>query len=359
MKPWLKIFSVFFFVAAMAGGVFLYYDLRPEIISTSVIENTEVQTVDEDKTVQEADEIVGDNEVKQDGTEQKEIINTPTKNQTGGGPVGNQGPYFHSLYFGTAADLDHWTLGETPIIEHASVPDLILLNKPVGSLSAGTLVTYFVDAHSGGGEEQVGMLSSSDNGAHWSDLADITVEGKPSGMKPVDPSIVQLDDGRLRLYFYDISGAAAGIIGPHSIYSAVSNDGINFVFEGEVFTSNASMTDPEVVYFNNTWLMYYAVGQNVSLAVSDDGLSFTDRGRINNVISIPGAIITDGQLNIFGCSNPVSYAVSSDGETFGSRHETTGIGEVGTVDFYCGPAPVLLEDGTFVMIIKWQGGTIR
>lgn len=350
MKLWLKIVLGLSVVIVIAGGVFLLGYLKP----APEIENIETPAAGGNETLSTTGNAVQNNGVatndgtKNDSTKQKD---SSTKNQTGG-QAGMQGPYFHSLYFGTATNLNNWTLEGAPFIEHASVPDLILLSKAVGSLSAGTLVTYFVDAHSGSSAEQVGMLSSTDSGKNWSELIDITVSGMTGDMKPVDPSIVQLDGGRLRLYFYDISGVAAGGTGPHYIYSAVSSDGINFAFEKEVFKSNSSITDPEVVYFNNQWLMYYAIGQNVGLAVSTDGLSFTDQGRINNVRSIPGAIITNGQLNIFGCSDPVSYVTSSDGQKFGSPSETTGIGEADSEDFYCDPAPVQLANGSFIMVIK-------
>jgi hypothetical protein len=326
------IFALFFLlVAAMVTGAFFLYNRW--------------FSVDEDVSFQSGEE----NEALQDKNPTAPADDLKTAAQTSA-----SGPYYHSIFFGTGASLDEWSLDSEALAEHASVPDLIFLNQPVGSWPAGTLATYFVDARAmvSGGQEEIGLLFSFDRGQSWSDLSDITISGVTDDILPVDPSVVQLNDGRLRLYFLDLPQPEESESGSTCFYSAVSTDGKNFVLEDKVFESATLVTDPEVVYFNQQWLMYYVDGQRVGLAISDDGLNFIADGPAGDLSGIPGAIVIDDQLSIFGCGNQVDYSTSSDGKIFGLRQAAEGLGNRTGQYFYCDPGPVLLDDGSLAIILK-------
>src|SRR6185503_4190026 len=68
------------------------------------------------------------------------------------------------------------------------------------------------------GFDKIAMRTSSDEGKTWSAPKVVTVAGLPDGAaRPCDPTLVLLQDGRMRLYFTSHpSGAKA------ATYSAVS-----------------------------------------------------------------------------------------------------------------------------------------
>ena len=113
-------------------------------------------------------------------------------------------PYWHDIRFITSKE-ENWNDGINVIFEHGSVPDAIVLNKDVGDFKAGTLMTIFVYFEKEESEiEEIGMLYSEDNGKTWSDIIILTIDGA-EGHVPVDPSIIQLEDGSLVLYYFDFS----------------------------------------------------------------------------------------------------------------------------------------------------------
>ncbi|MFA4845437.1 MAG: hypothetical protein WC654_02675 [Patescibacteria group bacterium] len=269
-------------------------------------------------------------------------------------PAGN-GPQNHFLFFATSVDGTAWNLGDEAIAAQASVPDLVALTQDLGSHRAGTLITYFVDASdfAQGGEERIGFLSSTDNGKTWSARSVAKIDGLPDGVVAVDPSVVQLpDDGRLRLYFYDIAEGRGQEIGSaaaqSTIYSAVSSDGETFAFEGKVYR-RSGITDPEVVLYNDTWYLFAAaqVEGGVDVAVSQDGTSFDDRGTVK-LNGIPGSVVDGNQLKVFGCGRSgitSSTMQGYDGTEFGSSRL---LFEAPV----CDPDPAILSDGTYAMVMK-------
>ena len=79
--------------------------------------------------------------------------------------------------------------------------------------------------------DKVAVHFSSDEGRAWTPPQVIRVDGLPEGMRfPFDPTLVTLPDGRVRLYFTSLKGRRLEEDRP-AIYSAVSSNSINFVFE--------------------------------------------------------------------------------------------------------------------------------
>lgn len=294
---------------------------------------------------------------RQLSTEQKEVEPTE-KEKTEEKSMPKDGPYVHAIYFATSQNGVNWDLVDSAVVEHASVPELVELNQNLGEYPQGTLLSYFVDASelTERGKEKIGLVSSIDGGKTWSEKKTIILSGEPEGLAPVDPSVFQLDNGQLRLYFFDIMGGLASGQGEAgkpqtgTFYSALSADGENFIFEGEVFSATAA-TDPEVVFFNNQWLMYYAGEGGIRLATSSNGQRFDEENSLR-LPGIPGAIVVDNQVFVYTCQRGVSYAISSDGKNFSEIKSTNGFALPDQELTFCDGSPVVLSDGGFGMMMK-------
>lgn len=95
--------------------------------------------------------------------------------------------------------------------------------------------------------------------------------------RPYDPTVVLLDDGKLRIYFT----SRAGRKGRQAIYSGISSDGQRYTFEPGVRFSvedgEQRAYDCAVARLGKTWHLYAPVpawlGRGYH-AVADDGLNF-------------------------------------------------------------------------------------
>lgn len=268
------------------------------------------------------------------------ICSCSTENDT----TTTQTVYDDSVVFGTSAnELYDWEIS-SPIIEHASVPDLIQLTQDLGEFEKGTLLSYFVDSSESLEEdaEKIGMVYSIDNGKTWSDLETITILGAEEHI-PVDPSIVQLDNGNMRLYYYNIN-AFRNHDNSYSIYVAESTDGINFELLQTSYTSESLIMDPEVVFFNDKWFMYVSQ-EGIIILNSDDGLTFNKIG-FSSMLGSPGAVVVENSVHLYGCGNGgVTRAISNDGIIFNQE-------EVVIRNRVCDPSPILLNDGTYAIVLK-------
>ncbi len=179
------------------------------------------------------------------------------------------------------------------------------------------------------------------------------------------PNIYRLEDGRIRMYYG----------GPGGILSAISDDGMTFTKEtgvrvpsGNPGSSEAIVSDPTLVTLKDGRVrMYYkgatgsgGPGQSVHSvfsAISTDGLRFEKEGvRIDSQktpdrgwASVPEAIVLpDGRIRIYYVSDGLDVehgvvsAISEDGLNF--TREVTKL--TGFVD----PAVVRLVDGNFLML---------
>jgi hypothetical protein len=79
--------------------------------------------------------------------------------------------------------------------------------------------------------DRVAVRFSSDEGRTWSTAVPIIVDGMEPGLaRPFDPTLVPLPDGRVRLYFTSNRSPDFRHSTP-AIYSAISTDGLRYVFE--------------------------------------------------------------------------------------------------------------------------------
>lgn len=243
-----------------------------------------------------------------------------------------------------------------PFFKKASVPDVLGLSKDGPCGKGSTLLLYFVDFSNvtGPGTETISLAASND-GINWSEKQLIIIEGKTNKGAAVDPSVVELPDGRIRLYFFgsDVtSGDPAKQEGDHKIYSAISSDGINFKVEGVNFQT-PSITDPEVVQVGDEWLMFLSRGRETLLARSNDGLNFTlDQNFSLQIGGVPGAVVLpDGKVRVFACAGGIVSA-TFDPKSNQPPIKDSGIRiqEQGTI--VADPAPIMRRDGSYYLIFK-------
>lgn len=286
--------------------------------------------------------------------------NTLQPNQQSGSQ--DQGPLNHSVYVTSSTDPNSFENSDTVVFEKASVPDAVLLHTTSNAGAAGDVLMYFpsFENFTGNGSENIAYSRSTDNGATWSERATTTITGKTNAGAAVDPSLVQLEDGRLRMYFFGsetTKGDPASVEGNHVIYSAVSNDGINFTVEAGERIAVERITDPEVVQFNDQWIMYMAQGTQTLIATSDDGLDFTLTDQVWTEGGIPGAYVDNTNLvHLYGCGKGgIVTQTSTDGITFSTSGAVPALqGSIGvtTPEIICDPSPVLLDNDTVLFVYK-------
>lgn len=286
-----------------------------------------------------------------DKSESKETVQTSSKNSKSLGDQNkynwstmDKGPYHDRISYATGTSLTNWTDSEKILAEHASVPEVIVKN--------GILHVYFVDVSEDGKPEQIGHMQSSDNGKTWSDKTIISINGL-GDKAAVDPDPYLLPDGRIRLYYFDISKTMTEGLEKNSIYSAISDDGLNFTEEEGVRFKYPAIFDPEVIKVGNLWRMYVGTdGQKVLSATSSDGLTFTYEGVALSGGAIPNVVYENGKYYLF--TGGIEISTSSDGKTFTKTSNRFDSGSL-TAD----PGVVKLSDGSYFMVYKTDDGTIK
>ncbi len=254
----------------------------------------------------------------------------------------------HNTYLAVSTGPTDFSPAAEPIFTSASVPEVVKLNN-------GDLLLYFVDAATliTPGTERLAYSKSIDSGKTWSTKQHIVITGKTNAGAVVDPSVVELSDGTLRMYFFGsetTQGDPAATEGDHVVYSAVSSDGLNWTVEdGERFAA-ARLTDPEVVQMDDHyWLMYYSLGTTTGIATSSDGLEWFESKQSWAGGGVPGAYLdADRTVHLYGCSpSGLMTADSTDGTTF-----MGGVAVFKEQASVCDPSPALLDDGQVLLIYK-------
>ncbi len=232
-------------------------------------------------------------------------------------PPSADGPWNRDLVLYSSEDGLTFSNQRT-LIERAGVPDVI-------RDSSGRLIAVFQwfpfdnrDAF-----DRVAVAFSSDEGETWSKPVQVQVSGMPANLiRPFDPTIVQLPDGRFRLYFTSRGQGQGELPG---IYSAISSDAAVYQFEdGPRFAPEGGTVDASVVFYQAAWHLFSHnqkanTGQGFH-AVSQDGLAFTrlaevDAGQGRQWIG--NAVVTDGVLRYYGSGRDgVWIASSKDGSAW-------------------------------------------
>jgi len=257
----------------------------------------------------------------------------------------NEGPYRDRVTYATSPNLTTWTPSRKILAEHASVPGAVIKND--------VIYVYFVDVSIDGKVEQLGMVSSSDNGQTWTDRKILTISGL-GNRATADPDPVLLEDGRIRLYYFDINEARiskpeSGIESTNKIYSAISSDGINFTQEEEVRFERQGIFDPDVNLFGDTWYLYGGdiESNKVVVATSTDGLTFEEKGIAYANGAVPDVFQANDLFYLFTAG--IDIATSLDPMSFVSSGQSF---HDSNYQITADPSVVQLNDGTYLMLYK-------
>ena len=249
-----------------------------------------------------------------------------------------------------------WTVEPGVRLEDATVPNVYRMED-------GRIRMYY------GG--QGGILSAvSDDGLTFSKESGVRVpSGSQGGLEMIvsDPTIVRLNDGRVRIYYKGATGPGGPRQSVHSVFSAISNDGL--LFEKEGIRINSEQTPdrgwasvPEAIVLPNGRVRLYYVSDGLDIkhgivsAISDDGLAFGREATIRTGFVDPAVVrLTNGNYMMLAAAFPSSLEwgrltdaapgiysfTSQDGINFENRRLVLA-GE-GNID----PAIVEFEDGIY------------
>jgi hypothetical protein len=197
--------------------------------------------------------------------------------------------------------------------------------------------------------DRIAVMISNDDGVTWTKPQPIEVSEFPqSQFRAADPTLVPLEDGSLRLYFTSLTQKETD----PATYSAVSFDGIHYVFEpGQRFGVPGKMVlDCAVGQREKTWHYFAPIAGEQGKAyhaVSEDGLHF----KRAMDLSLPGL------REWLGCAVPVArgirfYGSGKEGvwsalSADGSRWEL----EPGTRAWGHDPAVVQTREGRWLMLV--------
>jgi len=180
-----------------------------------------------------------------------------------GDGAGN-GPWAVRAVLRTSTDGVTFT-GEETIMDQAGVPNLL-------STSSGALYAYYQDWANG---NIMGVAVRRSGSSSW-DRYKVSISGintAPGGANGVDPSAVELSDGRIRLFWMQrLNG--------NRIYSATSSigagNGIVFTYDGGfAFETSTEIFDPTVVQTATGWALWASVPAGTAYATSTNGLNFS------------------------------------------------------------------------------------
>lgn len=279
-----------------------------------------------------------------------ENTETTQKNSPGNTQVtfdqtaGQKGPWNGSLYSATSTDGLTFTEKKL-VLARAGVPNLLKLEN-------GDLILtyeYFSDTDAKL-FSVITYSTSSDQGSTWSAPTAIQLENLPTpidpGKTPMDPTLVQTQEGALRLYFtYAAKGNKTA-----ALYSATAADG-NITSPFVVQTTpalmlDANVLDPSIIFFNGVWHHYAEHDGSNSVnyhSTSTDGLTFTRQEDITLDMALLGQVIPfDNGLRFYGSGKGVTTAFSTDGYTW--TIDGTNLAQGGD------PAVQKLDDGSYLMV---------
>jgi hypothetical protein len=215
--------------------------------------------------------------------------------------------------------------------------------------------------------DRIATSISSDEGKTWSDPFTVQLDGyEVDLMRPFDPTLVALPDGRLRMYFTSNRSPDFRASVPQ-IYSAISDDGLRYTFEPGVRFGLEGRIVIDCAVAIHQGVFHMIVPNNGSVeemrqsqqgagnagaskgyhAVSKDGLAFT---RVDDLNLGPqdrwlGNMQSDGsELRFFG-TGPSSWPISSSDGIQWSRTEPTL--RLPGAD----PAAVRLRDGSWLVLL--------
>jgi len=242
------------------------------------------------------------------------------------------GPYFHNIYFATSSDGLNWSVNQTVLFEHASVPGAVYLN--------GSIFLYYVNAESG---EKLSVAISTDNGSSFT-VYDVEISGSNSP-RPVDPNPI-VDGTNVRLTYLGNLDSS-----PHNIVTAWSADGVHFTEDGIIY-SDDEITDPDLFSnATNDWVLFVNKGATLIKATCTTATGTFSKDSSFN--------FSGGWLASTAYINGKNYTYLHDGTSIGvAEYNDTGLtyiaknlitGLSGTI---ADPTVAVLGSGDYIMYFK-------
>lgn len=233
-----------------------------------------------------------------------------------------------------------FTQDDKLLFDHTSVPAACVL-------SDGKILLAFVDGEKHG----LDIAIQKDDG--W-ERFDAKIEGdNPASC--VDPCLVPLKDGGVRLYYFggfaEGGGDPAKKDGEHEMRSAVSTDGgKTFKREEGVRFAAPRITDPDVFQLDDgRWVMHVSEGPKLIVAISKDGMKFRNAGELDFGGSVCGTVkLKDGRYRCY-LSGPggLTSIISEDGIEWEKEEGVRLAGPVGD------PSPLIdPKTGDIIMVYK-------
>jgi hypothetical protein len=255
-------------------------------------------------------------------------------------------PWLNPLLIATSTDGTNFS---TPQIfqDSSGVPSVIQLNN--GNLICA--FQWFPAPINSQGWDSIAVKMSTDNGVSWTAPTSVNVAGIPGGFqRPFDPTLVETDAGQIRMFF-SCGPMGMGLDSNINTYSAISSDGVNYVFEGGIRFDdlNNPVIDPACTKWNGTWHYTAPVGapqDGAHHATSTDGINFTEQADIPSDFShnwTGNLMIDSTQMKFYGSGASIWWNATSDGLVW-SGYTNTNIPAGGD------PSVVKLPDGTYLMI---------
>jgi hypothetical protein len=252
------------------------------------------------------------------------------------------GPYYHKIYSATSTDGLNWVLDNNLLFDHASVPGAIIKDNMI--------YVYYVDASNE--EDQLSVSISADLGQTYVKHK-VDIEGMPS-YDAVDPHPELVND-KIQLYFLgDFMSMGQGEDQIFTMYSAVSEDGINFSELQSAYSINEITTDPDVFQTSSDWRMLVSHEDGMDLLISNDGLEFTkDNDFVWNGGGVSDTTKIQDTYYTYYCGQGISVAKGADtGEL--TTVANAGIDNQQIQGIICDPSVIQLPDNTYVMYYKQQ-----
>jgi uncharacterized protein YjdB len=280
----------------------------------------------------------------------------------------------YRLLLANSTDGISWSRTNIVLGDRSSVADGLVL--PSGRI----LIYYVAGAKIISGTEQnandIVVAVSDNSGSAWI-YKDVIFNNIPTGAtKPVDPNVVLLDDGSLRM-FVTIDPDQSGSEKPQT-YSAISTDGgFTYTIEGKRFSvPNTEILDPENFRFSDTdWRLWSGgiPGKNIYALSTDGGDDFVSQGEFclgksddNSNCHIVADVIqadsADYRIYAFGpmgtsLKEGICYYFSEDGSAWelnpNSKFEIDNANGIESERIWA-PAVLKLADDRYILIYETQ-----
>lgn len=241
------------------------------------------------------------------------------------------GPYYHRVYSASSSNGLNWTVNNTVIFDHASVPGAVYYDSKV--------YVYFVNAEC---REKLSVAISDNHGNSFT-VHDVAISGSNSP-RPVDPNPI-VDGELIRLTYLGNLGQD-----PANIVTAHSSDGVNFV-EDAILFSGTNITDPDLFHYSpSEWVLFVDHG---STLIKANGTSLSLPFVRDTSFSFSGILCSTHFID----SKFHTYYLGSKGISVAEYNSSglTVLGEdviAGFTGFIGDPTVVVFGPGNYLMYFK-------